>query len=59
MIIVNSQKCPQNHPCPAIPYCPVNAIRQKGYGLPEVDADACITCGKCIRVCPMGAFEKK
>lgn len=56
-ITVNPHKCPQNHRCPIIRICPVNAISQDGYGLPVVDNDACIQCGKCFKYCPFRAFE--
>lgn len=58
-IIVNSQKCPQNHVCPSMTVCPMGAISQTDpYALPVVDAEKCIVCGKCMRFCPKGAFEK-
>lgn len=50
-----STLCPQNHRCPLIPLCPVNAISQDGFSLPHIDADKCIGCGKCARSCPKGA----
>lgn len=56
---VNKNKCPQNHKCPAIAVCPKGAITQKDkFSLPVIDQDKCIVCGKCIRFCPKGAFEK-
>ncbi|MEE4194592.1 MAG: 4Fe-4S binding protein [Anaerolineae bacterium] len=56
-INVNEKRCPQNHPCPAVRVCPVNAISQTGFGAPTVDQDVCVDCGKCIRYCPMGVFS--
>ncbi|MBF8983137.1 4Fe-4S binding protein [Lutibacter sp. B2] len=56
-IIVNKDKCPQNHPCPSVRVCPVDAIIQEGYKAPIIDYDKCIQCKKCITYCPMGAFE--
>jgi Fe-S-cluster-containing hydrogenase component 2 len=53
---VNSTRCPANHPCPALRSCPVGAITQKGYGLPVINKELCIECGKCARVCPMRAI---
>jgi ferredoxin len=53
---IDSRKCPQNHPCPAIAVCPVKAISQKGFGLPEIDNGKCINCGKCTSFCPKKAF---
>lgn len=56
---INKNKCPQNHRCPAIAVCPRGAVTQKNnYSLPVIDENKCIACGKCIRFCPMGAFEK-
>ena len=58
-LIVNARRCPQNHRCPAIPVCPKGAISQQGpFSLPVIDDEKCIVCGKCMRYCPMGAFEK-
>ena len=58
-LIVNKDKCPQNHKCPSIAVCPQEAITQTDiYALPVVDNDKCILCGKCMKFCPQGAFEK-
>lgn len=57
-IIVDSARCPQNHACPAVRVCPVGAITQKGYGLPEIDQQKCICCKKCIKFCPMRAIKE-
>lgn len=56
-ISVNKRRCPQNHLCPALKVCPVNALSQDGFSAPMVDTTKCIDCKKCIRFCPMGAFE--
>lgn len=56
---VDKNRCPQNHKCPAISVCPVNAISQEGYGLPIVDQEKCIECMKCVRFCPMRAISAK
>lgn len=55
-LVVKTQRCPQNHPCPSIRVCPVGALKQKGYAAPTVDMNLCIKCGKCIRFCPMRAL---
>lgn len=49
-------RCPQNHRCPALRVCPVNALSQDGYSAPTVDLEKCISCGKCSSFCPMGAL---
>ena len=51
MIIIRKELCPQNHPCPTINICPVDALTQQGYDAPEVDEDKCILCGKCTKSC--------
>jgi Fe-S-cluster-containing hydrogenase component 2 len=57
-IKVIKNRCPQNHPCPAINVCPVNALKQNGFEAPAIDESKCIDCGKCTRYCPMGALVK-
>ncbi len=57
-MIVNKNKCPQDHRCPAMAICPKQAISQKSnFDLPQVDENLCILCGKCMSFCPKGAFE--
>lgn len=56
-VTVDKNLCPQNHPCPAIKVCPVNALSQVDNKLPVVDADLCIECGVCVDFCPMGALK--
>ncbi len=53
---ISKDRCPANHPCPAKRICPVHAISQKGFGLPVIDQDVCINCGKCVQFCPMRAI---
>lgn len=50
------EKCPQNHPCPAVKVCPVGALSQVNNNAPTVDHKKCIKCGKCSNFCPMGAL---
>ncbi|MFZ5968374.1 MAG: 4Fe-4S binding protein [Bacillota bacterium] len=54
---VIAARCPQNHRCPALRRCPTDAIVQEGYNAPKVIAEKCISCGKCIKVCPTGALQ--
>lgn len=58
-IIVDKNRCPQNHKCPAVRVCPVGAITQNGFGLPAIDQDKCIKCKKCVMFCPMRALQAK
>lgn len=58
MIVIDKNKCPQNHKCPAIKVCPVDAIAQKDFELPIIDNNLCVECKKCIKFCPMGAIKK-
>lgn len=46
------ERCPQNHKCPAIKVCSVNALSQKGFDVPIVDYE----CGKCANFCPKKAL---
>lgn len=56
-IRVVTARCPQNHPCPAVRVCPVNALIQQGMAAPTVNAETCIECNKCTRYCPTGALQ--
>ena len=56
-VTVNKNRCPQNHPCPSIHICPVNALTQQGFEAPSVDNSSCLDCGKCVYSCPMGAIQ--
>ena len=56
VIRVNRNRCPENHPCPSVRVCPVEALKQIRYSAPTADMDKCIQCGKCVRYCPMGAI---
>lgn len=57
-IKVIRSRCPQNHACPSIRFCPAGALRQNGYDAPVVDEEKCTGCGACVRVCPMKALQK-
>jgi len=56
MIKVIGERCPQDHACAAIWVCPVDALTQIKNGLPIVDNEKYIECGKCVRVCPYQTF---
>lgn len=51
-----TEKCPQNHKCPAVSVCPVGALTQKDFEAPQIDHDKCIKCGKCSNFCPKKAL---
>ncbi len=54
---VYEARCPQNHKCPSVVVCPVDALIQNGNSAPIVDEEKCIKCGKCVKSCPMGALQ--
>jgi ferredoxin len=57
-ITINESKCPQNHPCLVVRFCPTNAITQKSFfNAPEIDEENCANCGKCVKMCGYGAFH--
>ncbi|MEA5019297.1 MAG: 4Fe-4S binding protein [Gordonibacter sp.] len=56
-LVVDAARCPQNHRCPSVGVCPVDALSQTGFSAPTVDQDACISCGKCVSFCPMRALS--
>lgn len=58
-LTISPLACPQNHRCPIISICPVGAISQEGYGLPVINEELCIECGKCAKHCPMRAVINK
>ncbi len=57
MITIDKNRCPQNHICPLVATCPVGAIAQEGVGLPTIDTNKCIACGKCVKMCGMKAMS--
>lgn len=56
-IVIDKRRCPENHPCPSVRICPVDALIQNGYEAPIVNEDKCIKCRKCVKYCPMGAIQ--
>lgn len=56
-LTVNKNRCPQNHPCPSVKVCPVDALSQNGFDAPIVNQNKCIKCGKCVKFCPMKAIK--
>ena len=56
-LTISSLACPQNHRCPMLRICSVGAISQNGIGLPVIDEEKCIECGKCAMICPMNAVK--
>lgn len=53
---VITNNCPQNHKCPAVSICPVNALTQENFNAPKINYDKCIKCGKCSNYCPKRAL---
>jgi Fe-S-cluster-containing hydrogenase component 2 len=58
MLAVIPQRCPQDHPCPCVQVCPVDAVSQEGFNAPRIDKDKCIECGECVRFCPYQAITE-
>ena len=56
---ISSLRCPQNHACPIIRICSVQAISQEGNKLPVIDKLKCTDCGKCAKYCPTRAIQKE
>lgn len=56
-LVVLKDKCPQDHPCPSVGICPVNALMQRKVEAPEVNNEVCIKCGRCVNFCPKGALK--
>jgi len=50
-IKIEAEKCPQDHKCPLIEICPVEAISQEGFNAPKIDQEKCIACGQCVASC--------
>lgn len=58
-LVVIDENCPQNHKCPSVKICPVNALVQEGLNAPTVNYEKCIKCGKCVSFCPKKALVLK
>ncbi|MHB0937309.1 MAG: ATP-binding protein [Armatimonadota bacterium] len=56
-ITVFKEHCPQNHQCPAVRACPMEALTQKAGAAPEVDPEKCTDCGLCTKYCLTGALQ--
>ncbi len=56
-IKLDLSKCPQDHICPLIGVCPVDAISQDGFSAPKIDEEKCVSCGGCVVSCPYGAVS--
>lgn len=58
-MMIHEEKCPQDHACPVVRICPQGAVAQvAGEGAPTINYELCICCGKCVKYCPNGVFEK-
>jgi Fe-S-cluster-containing hydrogenase component 2 len=58
ILVIDKNLCPQNHLCPMLKVCSAGAITQTGFGLPEIDAEKCILCEKCVKICGKRAVYK-
>lgn len=58
IILVISERCPQNHKCPLVKKCPEGTISQEGFKAPTIDQEKCIRCLICVKTCPYKVFEK-
>lgn len=58
-LVIDKNRCPQNHRCPLVDLCPKQAISQEGFGLPRIDRAKCIECGKCVRHCGKNAVYQE
>lgn len=57
-LILDVQKCPANHSCPAVKICPMDALHQAGSNhAPEINYNLCVACGACTRVCGKQALQ--
>lgn len=56
-LMVDTNLCPQNHACPSVTICPMQALSQEGYQAPVVDAEKCIVCGLCAEKCGKKALK--
>ncbi|MBQ1220777.1 MAG: 4Fe-4S binding protein [Peptococcaceae bacterium] len=57
-LILDLQKCPANHSCPAVKVCPYNALSQEDNNhAPVIDYNLCVACGACTRVCGKQALQ--
>lgn len=57
-LMLDLQKCPANHSCPAVKVCPYNALSQEDSNhAPVIDYNLCVACGACTRVCGKQALQ--
>lgn len=59
-LYIDENLCPQNHRCPMMPACPVEAISQLTINsLPIIDTEKCIECGHCSEICGKMAVRER
>ena len=57
-LTINPNLCPQNHRCPIMSVCPMEAISQDGNGSPVIDDSKCAQCMDCVSSSPMQAVQQ-
>ena len=56
--IINFKICDNSSECSGIPICPTKAITyNKDKKTLEINESKCISCGKCVVACPVGAIK--
>ena len=51
MIVVNEAYCPKDHRCPAVSFCPQDAIVQDIHSAPRIEDELRTECGACTQIC--------
>lgn len=57
-LVLDLERCPANHACPAVKVCPMDALHQADdHHAPEINYNTCVACGACVRVCGKKALR--
>lgn len=57
-LVINSEKCTQDHKCLMLNFCPAHAISQFEFETPVIDEKKCFECRNCTYYCTQNAVEK-